>query len=69
MLYAINLDLVKLLVLILMVLMEKVAHLSPSGWMKCSVLMEPISCLSAVTMAGVIKIVHTMKMLVLPAVE
>ena len=65
MLYAINLDLAVLSELTHMV----EAHQFPSGWMKYSVPLETVTCLSAITMAGEMRTVDILRMLVLSAMD
>ena len=46
-----------------MATLEVEAHQCPFGWVKYSVLLETVTCLSADTMAGETMTVHIMKML------
>ena len=64
-----NLDSVLLSGLIPVAYLEVEVHQCPFGWMKFSVLPETVTCLSVVMLAGDIMTVHTLKMLVWPALE
>ena len=64
----VNLDLVVLSEHTHMATLEE-AYQCPSGWMKYSVLLETVTCLSVVTMDGETTIVRILKMLVLSAVD
>ena len=62
MLYAINLDLVRLTGLIQVATLEVEIQQCPFGWMVYSVLQETVTCLSVDTMAGETMTVHILKM-------
>ena len=69
MLCAINLVLVMLSGLTGVATLEVITHQCPSGWIMYCVLLETVTCLSAITMAGEAMTVHIPKMLVLPALD